>query len=232
LFAPSSGIDDVEAHYTPIRGIVKEMARTATTANALLGLLALRDEWTTWELTTQLRRNLRFFWPRAESRILAELKRLHADGLVRARKEAVGRRPRTVYAITAKGRRHLRSWLALEPRATTLESEPLLRVLLGDLGTADALHRALDRVEQDAHDILDVGRTVAAEYAAGTAPFQDQVHVRTFVFDYLTTHAIGMLDWVRRTRAALDEWPDLDHDERAARAVRRIEERARTLPGP
>ena len=50
--------------------------KTASTANALLGLLALRPEWTTWELTTQLRRNMRFFWPRAESRIPAELKRL------------------------------------------------------------------------------------------------------------------------------------------------------------
>src|SRR5262245_28963224 len=151
------------------------MARTATTANALLGLLALRDEWTTWELTTQLRRNLRFFWPRAESRILAELKRLDADGLVRARKEAVGRRPRTVYAITPKGRRHLRGWLDAPPRETTLESEPLLRVLLGDLADAEQLARAIDQVEADAYAILAVGHVVAAEYEAGTAPFQDQV---------------------------------------------------------
>src|SRR5919197_3588191 len=164
------------------------MARTATTANALLGLLALRREWTTWELTTQLRRNMRFFWPRAESRILAELKRLNRDGLVRARREMVGRRPRTVYAITAKGRRHLAAWLEAPPRATTLESEPVLRVLLGDLASPAAIRRALDQVERDAHEVLDVGRTVAAEYEAGTAPFQDQVQVRALVFDYLTTH--------------------------------------------
>jgi PadR family transcriptional regulator AphA len=208
------------------------MARTATTANALLGLLALRPEWTTWELTTQLRRNMRFFWPRAESRILAELKRLDSDGLVRARKESVGRRPRTVYAITAQGRRHLAGWLDAAPRATTLESEPLLRVLLGNLGSTPAIHRALDQVERDAHDILDVGRTVAAEYAAGEAPFQDQVHVRAFVFDYLTMHATGMLDWVQRTRRALEEWPDLSEDLRAARAIERIAACAQALPTP
>lgn len=219
-----------DRHDTPTRGIVKRMARTATTANALLGLLALRPEWTTWELTTQLRRNMHFFWPRAESRILAELKRLDADGLVRARKESVGRRPRTVYAITAAGRRHLDAWLALPPRATTLESEPLLRVMLGDLGDVDALGRALDQVERDALDVLAVGRAVAAEYEAGTAPFQDQVHVRAFVFDYLTTHATGMLDWVSRTRAAIAEWPALTAEDRAARAVGRIGARARDLP--
>ena len=194
-------------------------------------MLALRSEWTTWELNNQLRRNLRFFWPRAESRILAELKRLDHDGLARSRREAVGRRPRTVYAITAKGRRHLTAWLEAPPRATTLESEPLLRVLLGDLGSVDAIHRALDQVEQDAHDILEVGRAVAAEYEAGTAPFQDQVHVREFVFDYLTAHATGMLDWVQRTRSTLDGWPASDK-RRAEQAVRRIADRARTLPAP
>jgi PadR family transcriptional regulator, regulatory protein AphA len=204
--------------------------RTATTANALLGLLALRREWTTWELTTQLRRNLRFFWPRAESRILAELKRLDSEGLVRSRKDAVGRRPRTVYAITAKGRRRLEAWLEASPRATTLESEPLLRVLFGDLGSTDAIRRALDQVERDAQDLFAVASVVAEEYAAGTAPFQDQVHVRAFVFDYLATHATGMLGWVQRSRAALDQWPTLSEERRAAAAVERIAECARTLP--
>lgn len=206
------------------------MARTATTANALLGLLALRPEWTTWELATQLRRNMRFFWPRAESRILAELKRLDRDGLVRSRTESVGRRQRTVYAISAKGRRHLAAWLQSTPRGASLESEPVLRILLGGLGSTDDMQRALDRVEQDAHDILEVGRVVAAEYAAGVAPFQDQVHVRGFVFDYLTTHATGMLDWVQRTRLVLHDWPALSDEERAARAVERITARARKLP--
>src|SRR4051794_28022211 len=131
------------------------MARTATTANALLGLLALRAEWTTWELTTQLRRNMRFFWPRAESRILAELRRLEAGGLVTARKEATGRRARTVYAITRAGRAALGAWLEVPPKGTTLESEPLLRVLLGSLGSEAAIRRAVDRVEADARELIE-----------------------------------------------------------------------------
>lgn len=206
------------------------MARTATTANALLGLLALRREWSTWELTTQLRRNMHFFWPRAESRILAELRRLDADGLVRSRKEAVGRRPRTVYAITAKGRRELAAWLDVPPRSIALESEPLLRIFLGDLGSPDAMRIALDRAEEDAQAVLAVGRVIADEYIAGTAPFQGQVHVRAFVFDYLTEYATGLLAWIERTREALDEWPELTDEERASRAVERIAARAKRLP--
>src|SRR5260221_635909 len=56
----------------------RPMRRSSSTANAILGLLALRPSWSTWELTTQLRRNMRFFWPRAESRIFAEARRLEA----------------------------------------------------------------------------------------------------------------------------------------------------------
>jgi hypothetical protein len=103
-------------------------------------------------------------------------------------------------------------------------------VLLGDLASTTAIHAALDQVERDANDVLAVGRTVATEYQNGTAPFQDHVHVRAFVFDYLTTHATGMLDWVARTRAALAEWPHLNDTERAARAITRISEHARRLP--
>jgi PadR family transcriptional regulator AphA len=66
------------------------------TANAILGLLALRPEWKTWQLATQLRRNMRFFWPRAESRIYAEARALERAGLTIATKTMHGKRPRTI----------------------------------------------------------------------------------------------------------------------------------------
>src|ERR1700741_1767782 len=111
--------------------------RTATTANAILGLLALRKEWSTWELTTQLRRNLRFFWPRAESQIYAEVKALVVRGWARDRQPFVGRRARPRYATPAAGRRALTAWLATPPKPTALECEPLLRVLLAEFGTPE-----------------------------------------------------------------------------------------------
>src|SRR5260370_25280784 len=108
------------------------MGRTATTGNALLGLLALRREWSTWELTTQLRRNMRFVWPRAESRIFDEAKALVVKGLARNRQSFTGQRARTTYEISASGRQTLQSWLGTPPKATALECEPLLRVFLGN----------------------------------------------------------------------------------------------------
>jgi DNA-binding PadR family transcriptional regulator len=205
------------------------MRRTATTGNAILGLLALRPSWSTWELRNQLRRNMRFFWPRAESRILAELKRLDSEGLAKARRQMVGRRPRTTYSITAKGKRQLQQWLATPPRATTLESEPLLRTLLGQLGTREQLEVAVDQVEADAEMLIDVARAVAHEYLTGTAPFQDHVDHRAFVFDYLATHAEGMRGWAERTRKTLSTWPDLSDDERRDQALELIERRRAAL---
>lgn len=194
------------------------MRRTATTANALLGLLALRPSWTTWELTKQLRRNMRFFWPRAESRIYDEAKTLVDRGLARDRRTFTGRRARTHYAITAKGKRELRLWLATPPRATSLECEPVLRVFLGDLGTTEQLSVALDQVRTDADAILEVGRVVAAEYLAGTAPFQDQVQYRALVFDFLSSHALMLREWADRAEAVIAAWPGLSESERAHRA--------------
>jgi len=195
------------------------MRRTATTANALLGLLALRPEWSTWELTTQLRRNMRFFWPRAESRIFDEAKSLVTRRLARSRQSFTGRRARTSYAITAAGRTQLRQWLATPPKSTALECEPLLRVFLGDLGTIEQLRAAVAQVRADGHAILDVGRVVGPEYLAGTAPFQDQVHVRAFVFDFLSHHARMLIDWADRTDAALTRWPTSSERSRTTRAL-------------
>jgi DNA-binding PadR family transcriptional regulator len=175
-----------------------------------------------WELTKQLSRNMRFFWPRAASRVYDEARRLEARGWARAEREYVGKRRRTTYAITSKGRRELASWLAAPPRATLLECEPLLRIMLGDLATPSAMLRSLERTRADARAILEVGRVVAAEYRKGDAPFQDDVHVRAFVFDFLSHHALMLLEWADRTEKAIRGWKSLARAQREARAVKAI----------
>jgi PadR family transcriptional regulator AphA len=177
--------------------------RTATTGNALLGLLALRPSWAIYELTQQLRRNMRWFWPRVESRIYDEAKNLVRLGLATAETSNLGGRRRTVYAITDRGRDRVRTWLSTPPNETTLESEPLLRVMLMDLGPPDAALKAIDEVEATARAMLEIARTVGREYLDGIAPFQDQVHARAIVFDFLTSHALMLLGWCSRARMAL-----------------------------
>jgi len=46
-----------------------------TTSYAILGLLAIQP-WSTYELAQLMKRSMHFFWPRAESNLYAEPKRL------------------------------------------------------------------------------------------------------------------------------------------------------------
>ena len=81
-----------------------------TTSYAILGLLAVKP-WTTHELVQQVDRSLRRLWPRAQSKLYEEPKKLVAHGYAKATDDSVGRRRRTRYTITAKGRRALAAWL-------------------------------------------------------------------------------------------------------------------------
>jgi PadR family transcriptional regulator AphA len=106
----------------------------STTSYALLGLLGVRS-WSTYELTRQMDRSLGRIWPRAQSKLYEEPKKLVTRGLARARDERVGDRPRTVYSITAKGRRALAGWLGEPSAGVPLESEHLLKIFLAEHGT-------------------------------------------------------------------------------------------------
>jgi DNA-binding PadR family transcriptional regulator len=198
------------------------MRRTSTTANALLGLLGLRRTWSSSELTAQIARSLRFFWPRAESRVYAALAELESEGLARSSLEPIGpRRNRTRYAITAPGRRRLREWLDSPPRATVLECEPLLRLLIGHLGTEQQAALAVERIRMDGEEIQAAGRGIGQGFVDGVAPFQEHVQMRALVFDFLASWSLMLTDWADRTQETMSRWPEqsAEHRRDAALAI-------------
>src|SRR6188474_1030039 len=105
-----------------------------TTTYAVLGLLAVKP-WTTHELVQQVDRTLRRFWPRAQSKLYEEPKKLVAHGYARASDDSVGRRRRTRYTITAAGRRALAAWLHEPGEGPELEFEQLVKIHFADSGT-------------------------------------------------------------------------------------------------
>ena len=110
----------------------RKTAQQDATPYALLGLLSVRP-WTTYELAQQVRRSLDWFWPRAERKLYDDPKRLAAAGLAKPSEEYTGKRKRTVYAITAKGRRELKAWLG-QAEATSREGLSALGKELVKLG--------------------------------------------------------------------------------------------------
>src|SRR3954454_17849169 len=107
----------------------QSMGLSATSA-ALLGQLAWREQ-STYELVKAMGGNVRFFWPRAESHVYREVKRLTAEGLATASRGATGRRPRTTYRITQEGRAALADWLGQPPGGGARAPEPAPGRLLG-----------------------------------------------------------------------------------------------------
>ena len=88
---------------TPIESKSQGRERSLTTTSyGVLSVLSLRDH-STYELTRQMRLSLHYLWPRAESNVYAEPKRLVAAGLAEAREEWSGERRRTIYSITEAG---------------------------------------------------------------------------------------------------------------------------------
>ena len=138
LLGAHRGTLPLGATYTP-EGSMSMAPALTSTSYAILGLLAVKP-WTTYELARQMDRALGRFWPRAESKLYEEPKKLVAHGLARASSEMVGKRRRTVYTITAKGRRALAEWVPTPGAGPIVEFEQLIKVFFAEHGTkADLL---------------------------------------------------------------------------------------------
>jgi DNA-binding PadR family transcriptional regulator len=201
----------------------------SSTRLAILGQLALR-KWSAYQLTKSMGRTISWFWPRAESVIYAEARRLVDEGLATMHEEEAGEsRTRAVYAITRDGRRALAEWLATEPETLQLELEPLLRLHLLRFGTLDDFRRVLDWTERRADQLLDVAEEVAREFAADTHLFQRDVHFRALLFSALWSIGLALRDWARASRKEIARWDDVDANDAArAHAVRAMQRAIRS----
>ena len=157
--------------------IVASMRDLTTTSYAILGMLAMRAA-SAYELTAEMRRSaIRDFWPRTESRLYAEPKNLLQHGLIAARTEHTGRRSRTVYRITQRGRRALRRWLGEPSAARKTEDETMLRIALAESGTRDQLlatiHREFEALHRRAETLAEIG----GDFTGGRVRFPERLHI-------------------------------------------------------
>ena len=177
-----------------------------TTSYAMLGLLAIRP-WSTYELAKQMRRNLHFFWPRAESNLYAEPKRLISGGWAQAHSRPVGRRRRTVYSITARGRRALELWLRQPAAPSRLEAEPLVKFAFADSSSKQHVLENLRRFRDDAETRQHELRAIFTEYLREADPFPDRVHINVVAYRLLWDHAQADADWAAWALDQIGRWP-------------------------
>jgi PadR family transcriptional regulator AphA len=202
--------------------------KLTATSYAILGLLGLRS-WSAYELTKQVRRSLHFCWPRAETRLYQEPKNLVEHGLVKATTTVNGRRSRTEYAITAKGRKALRAWLGEPSAPPRLESEALLRLFFAEHGTKEDLLATLAELEEQAEALRRQAVEQAAEYLTGTAPFPERLHILALVGRFTLDHTALVAGWARWARAEVEGWPAVGSGEVDPEVIRDFERAAEAL---
>ena len=192
-------------------GSMSQPPKLTTTSYVILGHLALRN-WSTYELAQQMKRSTSHYWPRAESKIYEEPKKLVAHGLATATREYTGRRPRTIYAITDNGRAALRRWLDEPGQPPLVEFEGIVKVLFAEQGTKEQLLTTLRSVREQAEQTLAEHIALADDLAHTGGPFPDRLHVNELVFKFMWEQTETIIRWATWAEQQVARWPeDIGH---------------------
>lgn len=178
-----------------------------TTSFAVLGLLAIRP-FTPYELSKQFPRSLGRFWPRARSKLYEIPKRLVDQGLARASVRRTGRRERTEYAITPKGRRALAAWLATPGEPPQLEFEQLIKVFFADQADTDAARVNLEAARAWARERHENNLDTGRRYLAGAGAFQERAALLVISGAFMTRFALMVDEWATWALEVIADWPD------------------------
>jgi DNA-binding PadR family transcriptional regulator len=206
-----------------------------TTSYAVLGLLAVKP-WSSYELTQQMDRSLGRVWPRAVSKLYEEPKKLASHGLANATTEQNGQRTRTVYTITAQGRRALAEWLGQPGEGPALEFEQLLKVFFAEHGTKADLLATLAAAQAWARARCAESLAVGEQYRTGGGPFPERLPELQLTSRFLTDFYLLVGQWARWAATVVETWPDdprqAKHDPQViAEIVRRAAEGAKPPGG-
>ena len=177
-----------------------------TTSYALLGLLATQS-FTAYDLTQQMRRGLRWAWPRSEANLYNEAKRLVRLGWAKGIKQRQGQRTRTRYEITDTGREALAGWLGEPPAALPqFESETMLRVFFADHGDASDLRATVEQTRRQLRDVAVDVLPVLEGYEAGDVPFPGRMHLVLLYVDFIARFYSEVSDWLDAVDAEAATW--------------------------
>lgn len=190
--------------HTPVES-KSQARRLTTTSYAVLAVLALRDH-STYELTKQMHLSLRYLWPRAESNVYAEPKRLVAAGLAASREEWTGGRRRTVYSITDAGRVELRDWLASPSSRQRYESEAVLKVLFGENGSLEDMLASIRALREDASSAVAHWQRIADLYDAGEGAYPDRFALSALVARLLGEQQAVTARWAAWAEQVVSQW--------------------------
>jgi PadR family transcriptional regulator, regulatory protein AphA len=179
----------------------------STTSYAILGLLAVRP-WTTHELVQQVDRSLRRIWPRTRSKLYEEPKKLVAHGYAQATEDPVGRRRRTRYTITARGRRALAAWVREPGAGPSLEFEQLVKIHFADSDSKAAVLANLEATREWVRQENEENLATARAYLEGHGEFPERAALNQLAGRFLTDYYVCVARWADWAIGVVENWPD------------------------
>ena len=191
---------------TPIESKSQERALT-TTSYAVLSVLSLRDH-STYDLIRQMQLSMHYMWPRAESNVYAEPRRLVDAGLATAREEWTGQRRRTVYSITAAGRAALADWIASPSARPRYECEALVKVMFAENGTREDLLGQIRRLREDAEEAVLHFRGIADRYAANEGEYPWRFGLSGLALRLAAEQQAATLRWAMWAEQVVSGWEE------------------------
>jgi DNA-binding PadR family transcriptional regulator len=150
-------------------------------------------------------------WPKSESHLYAEPKRLVQMGYARVSETPAGPvRTRQVYRITAAGRRVLKRWLESEPASPQLEFEAALRLFYADATDKSAVLAALAHTQEDLELRYAEGMLLVEAWLGDAAPFPERLHISALVAAFTRDMLWLMIDWLEFAQREIEQWPRTD----------------------
>jgi PadR family transcriptional regulator AphA len=114
----------------------------SNTAYVILGMLRHQPR-SGYEIKAAVDNSTRFFWAASYGQIYPELKQLDEAGLVKGEADPPGGRKRTVYRLTAAGRKELRRWLKRPAETFELRDEGLLKLFFSGAASPQSAAEAI-----------------------------------------------------------------------------------------
>jgi PadR family transcriptional regulator, regulatory protein AphA len=184
----------------------KSQERTLTTTSfAVLSVLSLRDH-STYDLIRQMRTSMHYMWPRAESNVYAEPRRLVEAGLATAREEWNGQRRRTIYSITGAGRAALADWIALPSGRPRYENEALVKIMFAENGTREDLLKSIRELADDSAAAVLHFRGIADRYAADEGEYPGRFGLSGLALRLAAEQHAATLRWARWAERVVRGW--------------------------
>jgi DNA-binding PadR family transcriptional regulator len=126
------------------------------TTYVILGILAIHDNQSGYEIRKTIQQTVGFFWGESFGQIYPTLKKLLADGLITPSKSgAAPKQRRQEYSITAAGLACLQEWLAVPYRDDPPRDEFLLKLFFGQEVTPAVSIEHIHRFQQKHRRMLD-----------------------------------------------------------------------------